>query len=178
MQIEEHLSRLDALLEPWRARLDADHVAYRNHCRRMLAFSFALHPPSDEEREKCVIAACFHDLGLWTDDTLDYLPPSVRLARAYLAAAGLSAWSEEIAAMIDDHHKLRASTSPWPLVEIFRRADLVDFSLGLVRFGLPADFVREVKSRIPNAGFHARLVRLTLRQLVRDPLHLLPMMKW
>jgi hypothetical protein len=38
--------------------------------------------------------------------------------------------------------------------------------------------VRAVRARIPNAGFHARLVKLTLRPLVRDPLHPLPMMKW
>jgi len=101
MQIEENLPRLDELLAPYRARSGADYDAYRNHCRRMLNFCLALRPASAEEREKMMIAACFHDLGVWTDDTLDYLPPSVRLAHEYLAAHGPAAWSDEIAQMID-----------------------------------------------------------------------------
>jgi hypothetical protein len=41
-----------------------------------------------------VIAACFHDLGIWTDHTFDYLSPSAGLARDYLQRYGLSAWQE------------------------------------------------------------------------------------
>ncbi len=37
-----------------------------------------------------------------------------------------------------------------PLVEIFRRADLVELSLGIIKFGLPKDSITEIKSRFPN----------------------------
>ena len=105
------------------------------------------------------------------------LHPPTAEAREFLATHAPQ-WADEIAQMVDDHHKLRPASGPWPLVEVFRQGDLVDFSLGLLRFGLPASFVRDVKARIPNAGFHPRIMQLTLRQLRRDPLHLLPMMKW
>ncbi len=63
-------------------------------------------------------------------------------------------------------------------VKTFRRADLVDVSLGLVRFGLPASQVRAVRKAFPKAGFHRRLLVQTARQFLRDPLHPLPMMRW
>lgn len=179
MPIEIAITELDELLEPWRPVLGADRDGYRNHCTRMLNFCFALHPPADDEREKCVIAACFHDLGLWTRNTLDYLPPSVQLAHDWLRAHNRNDWCEEIGLMIDEHHRLRpVRHATYPLIEAFRRADLVDFSLGLAGAGLERTFVAAVRAQIPNAGFHRRLVQLTLRQLRRDPLHPLPMMKW
>jgi len=62
--------------------------------------------------------------------------------------------------MIRLHHKLtRCVEGPDSLPEAFRRADLVDLSLGTIRFGLPRSFVRGVRDAFPNAGFHASLAR-------------------
>lgn len=170
---------LDALLEPWRAMLGPDYYGYRNHCQRMMAFCLALHPCSDEERQKIAIAAVFHDIGIWVANTVDYIPPSLLPAMEYLDAQGLSAWHEEIALMIGEHHKLRAyGAMQSSLVERFRRADLVDFSLGLVRFGLSRAQIRAVRAALPNAGFHAMLVRRASAWFVRHPLNPAPMMKW
>ncbi len=81
--------------------------------------------------------------------------------------------------MIDLHHRFRPWAAPGgERVEAFRKADLVDVSLGMIRFGLPRQFVADVRRTFPNAGFHKRLVQLTLRQLRRNPLRPLPMMKW
>jgi hypothetical protein len=44
------------------------------------------------------------------------------------------------------------------LVEVFRKGDLVDFSIGLIKSGLPGSLVKEVKAAIPNAGFHRFLL--------------------
>jgi hypothetical protein len=41
------------------------------------------------EFEKIAIAGVFHDLGIWTNKTFDYIAPSVVLAREYLAARGM-----------------------------------------------------------------------------------------
>ncbi|MGK3868286.1 hypothetical protein ABI118_15920, partial [Enterococcus faecium] len=72
------------------------------------------------------VAAAFHDLGIWSDHTVDYIPPSVREARAYALANGFAAEAEEIALMVGTHHQVRADQVPqFPLVEVFRRADLV-----------------------------------------------------
>ncbi len=53
-----------------------------------------------------------------------------------------------------------ARKSRLPLVALFRRADLADFSLGLIRGGVPGAIMRAVKAAFPNAGFHKRLMQL------------------
>ena len=54
---------------------------------------------------KIAMAAALHDMGSWTARTFDYLP-SVGLATAHLAQAGLADWTPEITAMILEHHKI------------------------------------------------------------------------
>lgn len=61
----------------------------------------------DEQKERIIIAACFHDLGIWINDTFDYLQPSIGLAKAYLKQRNLKQWSVEVELMIDLHHKFR-----------------------------------------------------------------------
>ena|SRR5215471_2753475 len=117
---------------------------------------------SPVELEKIAVAAAFHDLGIWTNKTFDYIAPSVAIARRHLAARAMADWIPEIEAMIVDHHKVTPSRAdPQSLVE-FRRADWIDVSRGLRRFGLPQTFIAAVATTWPNAGFHRRLVQLTL----------------
>ncbi len=170
---------IDGTLAPYRGLIGDDFAGYRNHVIRMLSFCMLLRDCSEEEQRKLEIAACFHDIGIWTENTLDYLPPSVPPARAYLAGQGLQAWGDEIEAMILEHHRLRTVPAPLtPLVETFRRGDLVDFSLGAVRFGLSRAQVRSVRNAYPNAGFHRMLVRKAGAWFLRHPLNPAPMMKW
>lgn len=179
MELESRIALLDEILELWASRLGSDRVPYTNHVYRVLNFCFALRPPTDDERRKLIIAGAFHDLGIWSDGTLDYLPPSVGLARRYLAEHGLGDWSEEVARVIDLHHRVRAFRDPrWPLVEPFRRADLVDVSMGRLAAGLPRSYVREVQAAFPNAGFHRRLVALGARWIPRHPLRPAPFVRW
>ena len=167
----------DTILDRWKSELGDDAQAYRNHVHRVIDFCSALHPVLIKgDREKIVIAACFHDLGIWTDRTWDYLEPSIALATSYLREQGLAQWTDEIALMIGMHHRIRRHDDP--LVEAFRRSDLADVSLGLVRFGLPRALVRDVRARHANAGFHKRLVQLTCGWWLRHPLQPLPMLKW
>lgn len=179
MRIEEHITLVEEILTPWQPVIGQDYRGYKNHVYRMLNFCFALHDGSHTEREKLSIAACFHDLGIWSDHTFDYLSPSVARAHTYLAEAQLSQWQPEIALMIAMHHKLRRyQDARYPLVEIFRQGDLVDFSLGVVRCGLPAAYIKQVKAHFPNAGFHKRLVQLEAGWLFRHPANPLPVFKW
>jgi hypothetical protein len=61
---------------------------------------------------------------------VDYIPPSVSEAKKYLLETGRQEWSEEIGLMIEMHHKVRKyKTHRYPLVERFRKGDLVDFPL-------------------------------------------------
>src|SRR5215469_16634767 len=87
---------------------------------------------SPVELEKIAVAAAFHDLGIWTNKTFDYIAPSVAIARRHLAARAMADWIPEIEAMIVDHHKVTPSRAdPQSLVESFRRADWIDVSRGL-----------------------------------------------
>ncbi len=173
------VARVDGELEGFREALGPDAAAYRNHVCRVLAFAARLLPPGRPIPEPLVFAGIFHDLGIWTDRTFDYLGPSRRLAATAMEGAGRPGLAAEVEAVIEYHHKLTPYRGAFEAgVEVFRRADLVDVSLGLVRFGLPGPFVSRVRREFPNAGFHRRLVELTFRQLLRTPLRPLPMLRW
>ncbi|NER05477.1 MAG: hypothetical protein F6K17_24225 [Okeania sp. SIO3C4] len=179
METKQQIEAIETILEPWKETIGNDFIAYKNHVYRMTHFCLALGGGSDTVLHKVAIAACHHDIGIWTDNTVDYLPPSAEKAREYLVENDREAWTEEILAMINDHHKVRAvRDAPSPLVETFRRADLVDVSLGLIRFGLPKAYINVVKSLFPNAGFHRRLNELSLAWFLRHPLNPVPFMKW
>jgi hypothetical protein len=180
--LETRVVLLDEVLSAHAGALGADFEGYRNHAYRVANFCLALTSTSttagDEERiAKIALAAAFHDLGIWTDATFDYLPPSNRLANAYLAETGRSGWAPDISEMILQHHKLTPFRGGCALVEPFRRADLIDVSHGLASFGLRREFFREVFAQWPDARFHERLVRLFLGRLLRYPWDPLPMVR-
>jgi len=128
--------------------------------------------------DKIAVAAVFHDLGIWTDHTFDYIAPSVALARAHLSDSPHADWLPEIEAMIVDHHKITPSRPDQaPLVEPFRRADWIDVTRGLRTFGLPRSFIASVFAAWPDARFHWRLVELTADQFIKHPLNPLPMVR-
>ena len=179
MRIEKQIPLLEEILGEWKEVIGEDYEGYKNHVYRMLHFCFYLHQSTDEERQKLIIAACFHDLGLWSEKTVDYLPPSVILAREYLEQQNLENWSTEIELIIDMHHKVTPfKDANYPLVEVFRKADLADFSLGLIKGGVAKDYVSRVKATFPNAGFHKMLLKEQGRWLLKHPLNPFPIMKW
>lgn len=179
MAVELCIPLLEKILGEWKNEVGDDYAGYRNHVYRMVNFCFAQGDFSPEEREKTIVAGCFHDLGIWSGDTFDYLPPSVALAKDYLRRNNLDNWIPEIELMIDTHHKLREHRGAHnPLVEVFRRADLVDFSLGLVKCGLPKSYVGAVKKQFPNAGFHKCLARTASGWFLKHPLNPIPVLKW
>lgn len=177
--IDESFPLLDAILEQWKPVIGDDYDGYRNHVQRMVRFCCALRECSDEEKQKIMIAAAFHDIGIWIENTVDYIPPSIPPAMEYLQAHDLESWSREIEQMISEHHKLtKFKDASMPLVEVFRQGDLVDFSFGTVKFGLPPGLIKHVKKQFPNAGFHKGLARRAGRWFLKHPLNPAPMMKW
>jgi len=170
MTIDRHLSLVEEILDTFKDTIGADFLAYKNHVYRVVNLCYAAGVFGAEDKEKIQIAACFHDLGIWTDATLDYLTPSEEAAATYLAAVGRKAWTTEVTQMIEMHHRLRSCKSlTYPLVEAFRRADVADFSLGLFRMGLPKDLILTLKSDFPNSGFHKRLLQLGQGWLIAHP---------
>lgn len=176
---------VDAHLAHWADDLGSDRRAYTNHVVRMLKLCDALHrhfggadADKPTSRELFVIAGVFHDLGIWTAHTLDYLEPSAELARRWLADNDRSELADDVSRMIVDHHKLTGAGDIGDPVEIFRRADFIDASLGLRRFGLPMAEYRSIAKQYPNAGFHKRLAQFLGKQVITHPTNPAPMFKW
>jgi hypothetical protein len=177
--LQTSLSTVEELLDDHASELGHDLIAYRNHVYRVVNLCLAIVGNSRVEIEKVAVATVFHDLGIWTNNTFDYIAPSVAIARKHLAARGMTDWIPEIEAMIIDHHKVTPSrANPQWLVESFRRADWIDVTRGLRRFGLPRTFIAAVATMWPSAGFHRRLVELTIDRFRKHPLSPLPMVKW
>jgi len=173
------LPTVDEVLDIHASELGHDLIAYRNHVYRVVNLCLAIVGDSRVELEKIAVAAVFHGLGIWTNNTFDYIAPSVAVARKHLAARGMAEWIPEIEAMIADHHKVKPSrANPQSLVESFRRADWIDVSRGLRSFGLPRTFISAVAARWPSEGFHRRLAQLTIDRFWEHPLTPLPMVKW
>jgi len=188
LKIETHLPYLEALLAPWQDTIGSDYPGYKNHVYRMVQFCWALKQTRGEtltqdDKKKIMIAGAFHDIGIWVANTLDYLPPSIPPAMEYLKSQGLEDWQQEITLMINEHHKLsvykntQLDQNTVAMVELFRQGDVIDFSLGLVKFELPKSYILAMKSAIPNKGFHLGLLKKGMRWFVRHPLNPAPMMK-
>ncbi|ORM32859.1 hypothetical protein [Williamsia sp. 1135] len=180
------VEEVDRRLTPWREVLGADWDPYRNHVQRVLAFcdelhaiSFrAPHSPVPSTTEEYLTAAAFHDLGIWSAGTFDYLPPSVDLAQQWLREQDRGDLRTLVTEMISDHHKVRRAGPPASPIEVFRRADTMDVSFGLVRFGVPRRRYSAVSKELPDNGFHRRLINLTIRRTREHPTSPLPMFKW
>jgi hypothetical protein len=177
--VECKIPLLEEILKEWKDTTGSEYEGYKNHVYRMIHFCLALKDCNEEEKEKIIIAGAFHDIGIWIKDTIDYIPPSLPPAMAYLKNRNLEAWSTEIELMITEHHKIREYESvTYPLVELFRQGDLVDFSFGLFKFGIPKAYINQVKAKFPNAGFHKNLGKRAAKWFAKHPLNPAPMMKW
>lgn len=170
---------VDDVLHRHRSALGRDCAAYRNHVFRVFNLCLAIDVTTDpEDVQKSAVAAVFHDLGIWTDRTFDYIRPSVALAAEYLTAGSRSDWIPEIEAMIVNHHKITpAGPGEHRLVEPFRRADWIDVSRGFRRFGVDRRLIASIFGQWPSDGFHWRLVELAAERFRRHPLTPLPMVK-
>jgi hypothetical protein len=167
---------IDDVLNDHATALGDDFRAYRNHVYRIVNLCVAIVGRS--QLEKMAVAAVFHDLGIWTHGTFDYIAPSIALVHDYLVAHAREDWTGEIEGMIASHHKITPSTAAADsLIEAFRRADWVDVTRGLRGFGIPRQLVARLFATWPSAGFHRRLITLTLERLRHHPLTPLPMVR-
>lgn len=108
--------------------------------------------------------------------TLDYLESSSVLARRYLDEIGREDWSEQITCMISYHHKITAYRGKYAnLVEAFRKADWIDVSFGLRKFGLPPQWLQSLHEQLPLYTFYPRtLLPLIGGYMLRHPFRPLP----
>jgi hypothetical protein len=176
MKIISKNTTIDKILDSYQKELGTYFDTYRNHVYRVFNFASS-YLTSDQEFEIVAIAAAFHDLGIWTNRTFDYLEPSKVLAQNYCKENKISNEKFlEIEKIIDFHHKM-TRIKELKLAEIFRQADLVDLSLGMISMGRDKDHIKSLKKEFPNCGFHLYLVKLFFINIIKHPLKPLPMFK-
>jgi len=166
---------IDGLLEKFRPVIGEDFNKYRNHVYRVFLNCLLIDGDNANE-EKYAIAAVFHDIGIWTDHTIDYLAPSIEQAKIYLTESGKQELIDEVSLMIHWHHKTsKYQGANEQSVESFRKADWIDVSLALLTFGADKKQLAENKQEFPNLGFHLFLIKATTKNFFKHPLNPLPM---
>ena len=170
-EIVRSIPLAEEILESHRHRArgdDAGYDAYKAHVYRVVNFARAVTPDVPDRDDKLAIAASFHDIAVF--DTLDYLVPSIEAQDVWLQEHGRETWSDELALVVAEHHRLSryGPTRPYtPLVEAVRRADLVDVSQGLIRFGIPSSYVKEVRAAFDAGVFFKRVIPLATMRTIR-----------
>lgn len=168
---------IDDLVSKFKLIIGVDYEKYRNHVCRVFFNCILLDMKNDNE-EKYAVAAVFHDIGIWTNQTVDYLDPSIEQVNIYLTEIGKPEWIEELNLMIYWHHKVRRYEGVFnETVNNFRKADWIDVSLGFITFGADKKKIGENRKQLPNLGFHMFLVKKILKNFFKHPFNPLPMFK-
>lgn len=165
------------ILSSYKSELGANFEKYHNHCCRVFIFASILSNASEEEKKQLAIASAFHDMGIWTANTFDYLEPSIKLAEKYLNQHQLDNWFENVKEIINNHHKL-TSFKKNHLAESFRKADLIDLTFGFIKFRISPIKITETKKLYPSLRFQSYIFKKVLKNIVRHPLNPLPIVKW
>ena len=161
----------------YESALGKDFSKYRNHVYRVFSTCLLMDSNQGNQR-KYAIAAVFHDIGIWTDHTFDYLYPSMEQVKAYLSEIENQEWTNEISAMIYWHHKLSRYKGEYEAtVEVFRKADWIDVSLGILTFNVDKQSAKAIRKQFPNLGFHLFLIKQSLQNVLKHPLNPLPVFK-
>lgn len=172
--IEINHQYINEILKAYQQVLDNQFESYRNHVYRVYNLTLLLSDSPLINKEEIAIAAAFHDLGIWTNKTLDYLVPSITLAKEFALKKGIK--TDEIENMILYHHKILRYT-PSKVVDNFRKADLVDLTFGFINFGVNRNIIKELTALFPNLGFQRFVIQIITRHIVRHPLNPLPILK-
>ncbi|PHR59573.1 MAG: hypothetical protein COA44_01125 [Arcobacter sp.] len=168
--------QIDTILKPYLEVIGSD-IGYINHTKRMLLYALELQDLDDVQKEKFIIALSFHDLGIWTEQSFDYLDPSVCLAQKYLKEHDKMEYKKDVVSMINLHHKLTPIKDN-DLAELFRKVDMIDVYWGAVSFGIDKKKMKEIKKAFPNNSFHLTLMKWFGKRLLTKPWSPMPMLKW
>ena len=135
--------------------------------------NFAEAAVENVDRELLLCAALLHDAGLYPSVTTGgaYVTDSRRLAERTLAPFG---WPPQRLARClerggEQHHALRSRSGWGTEVELIRRSDLADVTGGLIAFGLPRSWLRELFRSVPRAGLYRMLAREIFRMARERP---------
>lgn len=175
--MEYNNSIIENILREYEYTIGKDFEKYRNHVYRVFNTCLIL-DDSKQNDAKYAVASAFHDLGIWTNRTLDYLKPSIALAHKYLEQINNQSWNDEIKLIIDMHHKRSKYVGPYQqTVEIFRKADWIDVTQGRKSFGIDKNDYKNLVKIYPYLGLHRFLLFQTFKNFIKSPFNPLPMFK-
>jgi hypothetical protein len=174
MEIIQRNAVIDEVLSHHHLALGKDLLGYSGHCYRLLNYVRFL-GMDDRDLPLMEVAIAFHDLGVWTDQTMDYIEPSVKLAEQYVLKEELEIDLQHLRLLIAGHHHLSGIENS-PLAELLRKADLIDLSFGAISCGLPKKVFREIKKHFPYNGFQTMIFKKVALYAISHPLRPFPMM--
>jgi hypothetical protein len=176
MEIIQRNAVIDEVLSHHHLALGQDLLGYSGHCYRLLNYTRFL---GLDERDLPLmeVAIAFHDLGVWTHKTMDYIGPSIKLAEQYVLKEDLEIDLQHLGLIIGGHHHLSEIDNS-PPAELLRKADLMDLSFGAISGGLSKEILRSIKKEFPNNGFQTMIMKKVALYAISHPLRPFPMMKW
>jgi predicted hydrolase (HD superfamily) len=125
------------------------------------------------DREILLITGLLHDIGLYDEASHGgvYVHEGAEFTAELLRAQGWDGARIRLCSdAIERHHETRSQWERGAEVEVIRRADLVDLTSGLVTFGLPREWLRDLFRSVSRDGTYATVGRQVANQLIHRPL--------
>lgn len=173
MYLVEHHATVETILDRYASALGREAELYRNHVYRGLNLQLMI--GRIDASHELAVAWAAHDLGLWTEHTVDYLEPSARLAEQLAPEFGVEETSR-LRMMVEYHHCIRPLHDP--IVESFRLADRADAWPKRWKGALTMEDIEQLVTAFPYCGFHSFLGRTALRYALLHPWRPVPMFRW
>jgi hypothetical protein len=127
------------------------------------------------DREVLLIAGLLHDVGLYDAASHGgvYVKEGAEFTAEILRDHGWDGGRIRLCFdAIERHHELRSQWDRGAEVELIRRADLVDLSSGLIRFGLSREWIRDLFKSVSRDGTYRTIGHEVGLVLIHRPLTL------
>ena len=158
IEIYHQSSLIDEHLAQFESELGANFNAYRGHLLRVLTYAMHFLQGDKTHLNTIEVALVYHDIGVWTANTLAYLEPSIELALKHNHTNGWEYDTDLLKNIILWHHKItpfRGENAA--VVNAVRKADWIDASNGRIKKGLSNETINKVNQALPSLGFHQSL---------------------
>lgn len=159
-----------ACLQALRAAAGQSAGPMERHCLRTFLIADRLAGGRRIDREVLACASWLHDAGLWSRSDDPYVTEAARLAERTLEPFGWPAERVQLCMDACEQHHAPTSREDMGLeVELIRRADLIEVSGGVVAFGVPRAWLRELFRAVPRNGFYPMITRAVAAELRARP---------
>ena len=173
-------NRIESILKNYKQIIGNDYEAYRGHCHRIYNYIVLMKRSAEltqQDNYILEIAIPFHDLGIWTAHTMDYLQPSFEAASTFVKQNKLDVDLFVLKTIIVNHHKL-TFVKDNKLAELLRKADMLDLSFGRLKSSLTKEELDCIKASFPYKGFQLVIFKKLMKHALKNITNPFPMLKW